>query len=177
MMRTTGTARMTNRTQAVDHLQHPSTTRRPILILGLFRGFRAQAQKGPLVPLAAHRCRVHGGLPQGEDHELSITSQPVHRSKNRPVRVISRPHAVLRPCPLYPRKRTFSEYQVSAATSAAACGQARAIHSISAVCASDFFVSSHVFVIVNIETMRMLAPPETKRSVEDGGLLNTRWRQ
>ena len=27
----------------------------------------------------------HGGLPQGKDHELSITGQPVHRSKSRPL--------------------------------------------------------------------------------------------
>src|ERR1700745_3356040 len=27
----------------------------------------------------------HGGLPKGKDHELSITGQPVHRSKSRPL--------------------------------------------------------------------------------------------
>ena len=38
----TGAARMSSRTQAVDHLQIPQTTLRPILIFGLFRGFQVQ---------------------------------------------------------------------------------------------------------------------------------------
>src|SRR5262245_59262283 len=49
MKRTTGAARMSTRTQAVDHLQDPSTTLRPIGMFGLFRGFRVQyfpIQKG-----------------------------------------------------------------------------------------------------------------------------------
>jgi hypothetical protein len=30
-------------------------------------------------------ARADGGLPQGKDHEVSITGQPVHRSKSRPL--------------------------------------------------------------------------------------------
>src|SRR5262245_20075287 len=62
MKRTTGAARMSTRTQAVDHLQDPSTTLRPIPMFGLFRGFRVQyfpIQKGAAsFPLAHPSCRV-----------------------------------------------------------------------------------------------------------------------
>jgi len=54
----------------------------------------------------------HGDLPQGKDHELSITGQPVHRSKSRPLmsgqgqkRRTKAGSGFVR-CPLYPQERT-----------------------------------------------------------------------
>ena len=70
MTRTTGAARMSTKTEAVDNLQHPTTTFRPILILdSRAAGFQHfNTIRAASIPLAAPRCRVHpitiGNVPQ-----------------------------------------------------------------------------------------------------------------